>query len=102
MVYLIVIFIILYVTYVTIFKYRIEDARIRHHQKELTLNQKAILAAKNETEKANRAKTEFISRISHDMKTPLNAITGFAELLEAGSNKPFSENSYHMVREIHS
>lgn len=31
---------------------------------------------------ANRAKSEFISRLAHELKTPLNAIAGFAEIIE--------------------
>jgi signal transduction histidine kinase/CheY-like chemotaxis protein len=37
--------------------------------------------ARKEAEAANRAKTDFLSSISHEIRTPINAIMGFADLI---------------------
>ncbi len=34
------------------------------------------------SELASKAKTEFLARVSHEMRTPLNAVIGFAQLLQ--------------------
>jgi len=39
-------------------------------------------------DKANLAKSEFLSSMSHELRTPLSAILGFAQLLESGSPPP--------------
>jgi len=36
-------------------------------------------------EKANLAKSDFLSSMSHELRTPLSAILGFAQLIESGS-----------------
>jgi signal transduction histidine kinase/AmiR/NasT family two-component response regulator len=42
-------------------------------------------SAKFVAEKANLAKSDFLSSMSHELRTPLSAILGFAQLIESGS-----------------
>jgi len=42
-------------------------------------------SAKSIAEKANLAKSDFLSSMSHELRSPLNAILGFAQLIESGS-----------------
>ncbi|MBL6751802.1 MAG: response regulator [Nevskia sp.] len=39
-------------------------------------------------ERANLAKSDFLSSMSHELRTPLSAILGFAQLIESGSPAP--------------
>lgn len=48
----------------------------------------ALLAAKDEAERANRAKSDFLLGMSHELRSPLSAMLGFAQLLEAGTPTP--------------
>jgi PAS domain S-box-containing protein len=45
-------------------------------------------AAKFAAEKANLAKSDFLSSMSHELRSPLNAILGFAQLMESASPAP--------------
>jgi PAS domain S-box-containing protein len=44
--------------------------------------------AKSAAEKANLAKSDFLSSMSHELRSPLNAILGFAQLLESTDPLP--------------
>ncbi|APW48412.1 hypothetical protein RA876_12315 [Rhodoferax antarcticus] len=45
-------------------------------------------AARSAADKANLAKSEFLSAMSHELRSPLNAILGFAQLMESGAPLP--------------
>lgn len=44
--------------------------------------------AKLNAEKANKAKSDFLSGMSHELRSPLNAILGFAQLIESATPLP--------------
>ena len=47
-----------------------------------------LARAKLVAEKANLAKSEFLSSMSHELRSPLNAILGFAQLIESSTPPP--------------
>lgn len=52
------------------------------------LQQKALEDACRAARAADRAKTDFLSRMSHDIRTPLNAILGMADIAGTRLNDP--------------
>ncbi len=55
---------------------------LRDIDKEWIKQNKRLQAALDSAEMANQAKTDFLSRVSHDMRTPLNGILGLTTLLK--------------------
>jgi signal transduction histidine kinase len=49
-----------------------------------------IRAAKDSAERASMAKSQFLAVISHELRTPINSIVGFSEILNAGQNENIS------------
>ena len=47
-----------------------------------------LASAKSAAEEANLAKSDFLSSMSHELRSPLNAILGFAQLMELASPLP--------------
>ena len=55
--------------------------RLKYEQ-ERELGRKALEASQAAAEAANTAKTDFLFNMSHDIRTPMNAIIGYADLME--------------------
>lgn len=48
----------------------------------------ALMVAKAEAEAANQAKTDFLLRMSHELRSPLNVMLGFTQLIDTGTPQP--------------
>jgi two-component system sensor histidine kinase/response regulator len=71
----------------------------------MRIQQKAALAAERENSKqlerlnsklieASKAKSEFLSNMSHDIRTPMNAIVGMTKLIEHDKDDPDKLDMY--------
>lgn len=65
-------------------------------------NQLEEMAAKlkveaTKSEKANKAKSEFLSSMSHELRTPLNVILGFSQLIK---NSKLTEDQRENITEV--
>jgi len=54
--------------------------------------------AKEAAEAADRAKSEFLAMMSHEVRTPLNGVLGFASLLESTPLDNEQQNSVEIIR----
>lgn len=60
--------------------------------------ERARESALDEARRANAAKTQFLAKMSHEMRTPLNGVLGIAEVLERLVNDP---DQRRMVKVLH-
>ncbi len=76
----------------------VEDEHDEMHRKELLAHNYKVQF--ETAHAANQAKSLFFSTVSHDIRTPLNAIVGFSELLEQGVSNEDERARY--ISSIHS
>ncbi|HJT51030.1 MAG TPA: ATP-binding protein [Nitrosospira sp.] len=77
------------------------NEELRRDIAERKLIEEELIKAKTEAEKANLAKSDFLSSMSHELRSPLNVMLGFAQLMESSSPPPtFTQMT--MLKEINS
>ena len=79
------------------------DVTARKQAEEARQQMNAELArAKLLAEEANLAKSDFLSNMSHELRSPLNAILGFAQLIDSGVPAPTPSQKESVDQILHS
>ena len=68
---------------------------------ELTQTIGELEKARNAAEDASKLKSEFLSNISHELRSPLNAIMALSQILSKNKNDTFSQKEVNTVGIIH-
>lgn len=93
---LLAVFYIIYIVMIIVFEFsevrKQENLKLSKALAEIEAYQKVVEQALEEARSASEAKTQFISRMSHDIRTPLNAIIGLSAI-EMDNNKGKTENT---------
>ena len=67
---------------------------------EFDLLKQDLEQAKQDIVKANKSKSEFLSRMNHELRTPMNSIIGFGQLLEMEQDQTLTPIQLDNIREI--
>lgn len=78
----------------------IDITALKTRELALEESQRLLETAKTQAEAASRAKSSFLATISHELRTPMNAIIGFADVLLAEAAGKLNDKQREYARDI--
>ncbi|MDD6036005.1 MAG: transporter substrate-binding domain-containing protein, partial [Lachnospiraceae bacterium] len=91
---LLIVVLILFVSAVIIFLLVRETKNRKRYTAEIEKSRNDLADALKTAKEASHAKSTFLFNMSHDIRTPMNAILGFTDLLEKHSEDPGRRSDY--------
>lgn len=84
----------------TAIKLEVTNALLLKRNQELEQNRRKIEAQNRQLVEAAKLKSEFVATISHELRTPMNSILGFSQVLTRQSHGKMSSYQLNMVQRI--
>jgi signal transduction histidine kinase len=72
----------------------------RKHMRELMVQNQQLTLARDHAQEADRMKTAFIQNVSHQIRTPLNAVSGFSTILANQIDELADDERQDLARRI--
>jgi signal transduction histidine kinase len=76
--------------------------KVAERTAELTIANQQLEAMIDELRSATETRDRFIANVSHEFRTPLNAILGFSDILSKGMAGDLNEEQHRQIEMIHS
>ena len=78
----------------------IDITALKTRELALEESQRLLEKAKSQAEATSRAKSSFLATISHELRTPMNAIIGFADVLLGGTAGELNDKQREYAKDI--
>ena len=76
------------------------EERVQQRTAELEAANQALTAANRQIQTANQLKSDFLARMSHDLRTPMNAIIGYTRILQRRAREVLDQRQYRNLENI--
>ncbi|MCZ8343455.1 MAG: PAS domain-containing sensor histidine kinase [Leptospira sp.] len=73
---------------------KVAEDILNEYSQKIEIQNKQLQAAVEEAELANKSKTIFFSKITHELRTPLHAVIGFSQILSKDQSLPIHLRDY--------
>lgn len=77
--------------------YNVLEQKVKDRTKDLEVANRVLKLASEKAEESSRTKSDFLARISHDIRTPLTVILGLSEIILTSQDVPANQKQSEII-----